>query len=151
MDITVFISLFSTLSIMYLIIGLYASKKASTNTEYFLGGPRIRRSRSNLYLSGNPTGRRHVARHCRKSIYHRALWHFLHTRHQYRLFAPWSWFCRKIAIIERCNDCSTLSNEIWITDTQKNRIPPFYRINVRHFDCASNWLKSTSYRHWHIK
>lgn len=38
MDITVFIVLFSTLSIMYLIIGLYASKKASTNTEYFLAG-----------------------------------------------------------------------------------------------------------------
>jgi SSS family solute:Na+ symporter len=38
MDITIFITLFSGLSIMYLIIGLYASKKASTNTEYFLAG-----------------------------------------------------------------------------------------------------------------
>lgn len=38
MNITVFISLFSALSIMYLIIGLYASKRASTNTEYFLAG-----------------------------------------------------------------------------------------------------------------
>jgi solute:Na+ symporter, SSS family len=38
MDITVFITLFSALSIMYLVIGLYASKKASTNTEYFLAG-----------------------------------------------------------------------------------------------------------------
>jgi len=38
MDITVFITLLCTLSVMYLIIGLYASKKASTNTEYFLAG-----------------------------------------------------------------------------------------------------------------
>lgn len=38
MDITIFITLFSALSIMYLVIGLYASKKVSTNTEYFLAG-----------------------------------------------------------------------------------------------------------------
>ena len=38
MDINVFITLFSTLSIMYLVIGLYASKNASTNTDYFLAG-----------------------------------------------------------------------------------------------------------------
>lgn len=38
MDITTFITLFSTLSVLYLAIGLYASKKVSNNTDYFLAG-----------------------------------------------------------------------------------------------------------------
>jgi len=38
MDITIFLTLFASLSVMYLVIGLYASKKASTNTDYFLAG-----------------------------------------------------------------------------------------------------------------
>ncbi len=38
MDITLFLALFGSLSIMYLVIGLYASKKVSTNVDYFLAG-----------------------------------------------------------------------------------------------------------------
>lgn len=38
MDMNLFIALFGSLSIMYLVIGLYASKKVSTNAEYFLAG-----------------------------------------------------------------------------------------------------------------
>lgn len=38
MDIVTFVTLFSSLSFIYLLIGLYASKNVSTNTDYFLAG-----------------------------------------------------------------------------------------------------------------